>query len=131
MKKEIWMVMGSGRYQAIETLGGARVATLCQRPGFDLIEQEARAHLIAAAPDMLEALKAAIEEIRTFCPLGSDVVADRIHAQMGHAINKAEGWRTKATSKIECPKCGDCSEPKSQWPTPKCCTACAREKGES
>ncbi|RWO22848.1 hypothetical protein [Mesorhizobium sp.] len=58
-----------------------------------LEESAANARLIAAAPDMLAALKQALDDIRTFhdaTGLGEDVLSKEAHDAMLAAIAKAE-----------------------------------------
>ena len=59
------------------------------------VNDKANAHLIAAAPDLLEALRWFADElpsiIRTHCPLGVPMSASKAHNIACAAIAKAEG----------------------------------------
>ena len=68
---------------------GCRVATSCALPGQSAEEQEANAHLIAAAPDLLEALRLLLEASDGLNG-ESEWLDERLNAARA-AIAKAEG----------------------------------------
>jgi hypothetical protein len=81
---------------------GCRVATSCALPGQSAEEQEANAHLIAAAPDLLRTLKNAREWLDELAGLLQDGALDAaedwaganavsVDSTLAEAIAKAEG----------------------------------------
>lgn len=70
---------GKDRHKKIITLGCDPLGTYVKKP-----EQEANAHLIAVAPDLLEVCKAALMK----CPF--PVGAALVREQLQEAISKAE-----------------------------------------
>jgi len=76
--------------------GGTTLYSIAQMGrGWDESEDDANAHLIAASPDLLEALRWFADElpsiIRTHCPLGVPMSVSKAHDIACAAIAKAEG----------------------------------------
>ena len=77
-------------------IGGTTLHPIAQMGrGWDEEEDEANARLVAAAPELLEALRWFADElpsiIRTHCPLGIPMSVSKAHDIACAAIAKAEG----------------------------------------
>jgi hypothetical protein len=70
---------------------GCRVATSCALPGQSAEEQQANARLIAAAPDLLEALRALAECVEGYRQTGCLGAWDKPLGEARAAIAKGEG----------------------------------------
>lgn len=62
-----------------------------ERWGRDIQEAAANSYLIAAAPDLLQAVKAAKEMVEWF--MANSRQADHAHSELGKKLEETEGWK--------------------------------------
>jgi hypothetical protein len=82
-----WEDLSDGHWASVRTTHHAGHAIDCNHSGKNAAEDCANARLIAAAPDLLAALKAA----RDWDTLAADGISDPVLSQITAAIAKAEG----------------------------------------